>query len=77
MAYEAYDDEERVDEDEDSDDDLLMCPACKAAVHEDTQQCPHCGEWIIPVYPGERSKRAVWLIAAALVILALAMITIF
>ncbi len=77
MAYEAYDDEEWVDEGEDSGDDLLMCPACKTAVHEDTQQCPHCGEWIIPVYPGGRSKRVVWLIAAALVILALAMITIF
>lgn len=77
MAYEADDDEDWVEEDEDSDDDLLMCPACKAAVHEDTQQCPHCGDWIIPVYPGERSKRVVFLIVATLLILALLAITIF
>jgi predicted nucleic acid-binding Zn ribbon protein len=77
MAYETYDDEEWVDEDEDSGDDLLMCPSCKNAVHEDTQQCPHCGDWIIPVYPVERSKRVVFLIAAALLILALVAVTIF
>lgn len=77
MAYEAYDDEERVAEDEDSGDDLLMCPACKNAVHEDTQQCPYCGDWIIPVYPGERSKRVVWLIAAALLILAFIVMAVF
>ena len=77
MAYEVDDNEEWVDEDDDSGDDLLMCPACKTAVHEDTQQCPHCGDWIVPVYPGERSKRVVFLIAAALLILALLAVTIF
>ena len=77
MAYEPYDDDQWVDEDHDSDDDLLICPACKAAVHEDTQQCPRCGDWIIPVYPGQRPRRVVWLIAAALVILALIVITVF
>lgn len=77
MAYEGYDEEEWVDEDDDSSDDLLMCPACKEAVHEDTQQCPHCGDWIIPVYPRNRSKRVVWLVAAALLILALVVVTIF
>jgi hypothetical protein len=76
MAYEVHDDEEWVDENEDSVDDLLTCPACKMAVHEDTQQCPHCGDWIIPVYPSERSKRVVFLIAAVLLILALLVITI-
>jgi len=77
MAYEGYDEEEWVDEEQDSGDDLLMCPVCKAAVHEDTQQCPHCGDWIIPVYPGGRWRRVVWLIVAAFAILALILITVF
>lgn len=77
MEYDNYPDEEWVDEEEDSGDDLLVCPSCKRPVHEDTQQCPHCGDWIIPVWPGQRSKRLVWVVAAVLVIVALIMMTVF
>lgn len=56
-------------EDEDSSDDLMECPSCRREVHEDTQQCPHCGDWIEPVYPGERRKRRWWIVAVALLIL--------
>jgi len=59
------------DHDVDSDADLMACPVCRAAVHEDTQQCPSCGDWIIPVYPAAGSRRWVWILAAALVIIAL------
>ena len=76
MDYEDYPDEELVDEEEESGDDLLLCPSCRASVHEDTQQCPHCGDWITPVWPQERSKRLVWLVAAVLVIVALIMMTV-
>ena len=33
------------------DDDLpeMMCPSCRGTVTEDTQKCPHCGDWITPV----------------------------
>ncbi len=75
MEYEDYPDEEWVDEEEESGDDLLVCPSCRAAVHEDTQQCPHCGDWITPIWPQERSKRFVWLVAAVLVIIALILMT--
>ena len=57
------DDNEWVEDDGDSEDDLLACPACREAVHEDTQKCPYCGEWIIPVDP--RSRRQRWLFGAA------------
>ena len=37
-------------EDMDHEDDdslpLMSCPSCRASIVEDTQQCPHCGEWI-------------------------------
>ena len=71
MAYDDHPDDEWVNEDEDAGDDLLVCPVCGKAVHEDTQQCPYCGDWIVPVYPGGKWKRAVWVVAAALVILSL------
>jgi len=61
-------DEEWVDEDEeDSSDDLLVCPSCRREVHEDTQQCPHCGNWITPVYPHVSAKK--WLFALVAVLL--------
>jgi hypothetical protein len=64
-------DEEWVDDQDDSEDDLLTCPSCREPVHEDTQQCPHCGDWIIPVYPEKPWKRVVWLLAALLALIAI------
>ncbi len=58
------------DPDED-DDDVLACPSCRSEVHEDTQQCPHCGDWIIPVDPRGGSKRWVWVVVAVLLIVSL------
>lgn len=78
MEYDEPPDEEWVDDErEDSEDDLLMCPACRRPVHEDTQQCPHCGDWITPVWPGQHSKRLLWAVVALLVILALVIMTVF
>lgn len=62
-------DEEWVDDEDDSSDELLVCPACKRDVHEDTQQCPHCGGWITPEYPTHPAKR--WLLTAVVVLLVL------
>ena len=70
-----YSDEEWVDDEGDTEDDLLVCPSCKQAVHEDTQQCPHCGDWITPVWPKRGSMRLLWIVAAVLAIAGLLMIT--
>ena len=70
-------DEEWIEDETDSEDDLLVCPSCRAAVHEDTQQCPRCGDWIIPVYPKSRLKHALWAVVAILLVLALIRLTIF
>ncbi len=56
-------------EEDDSENDLLECPICHRSVHEDTQQCPHCGDWIEPVYPGERGKKRFWAIVVALIVM--------
>ena len=65
------------DEAEDPDDDLLSCPSCRQAVHEDTQQCPHCGDWITPVDLSGRARRWIWVAAAILVILSMSLVAIF
>lgn len=67
---EDYADEEWVDdEDNDDVDDILLCPNCREDVHEDTQQCPHCGDWITPVYPGEETKQWIWKVVVLLILL--------
>jgi predicted nucleic acid-binding Zn ribbon protein len=74
-------DEEWVDDDGDADDeneprdDTLSCPTCRRAVHEDTQQCPHCGEWITPVDLRRRWMRWVWTAVVILLVLSLALVT--
>jgi hypothetical protein len=52
--YDGPDEEWVEDEDEGEDDpeaDLLVCPSCGARVYDDTEKCPHCGDWIRPEYP--------------------------
>jgi len=74
-----FDDEEEWIEDEgadDSDAELLICPACRRPVHEDSQQCPHCGEWITPIHPENPLKRWIWVVVAGLLILSLILITV-
>jgi uncharacterized paraquat-inducible protein A len=61
--------------DDDADADLMTCPNCRAEVHEDTQKCPHCGDWITPQYPGELRKRWIWTAAAVLVVIAFLLMT--
>ncbi len=70
MVHDDLLDEEWIDDEGDDEDDLLLCPSCRASVHEDTQQCPHCGDWITPIYPGERTRRRIWAVAALLVVAA-------
>lgn len=70
MTWNEYPDEEWVEDTEDGEEDLMVCPSCRAKVHEDTQQCPQCGDWIVPVYPDARWKRWVWLVAVILIVLA-------
>ena len=77
MDFDEYPDEEWVEDEGDPEDDVLQCPSCKATVHEDTQQCPHCGDWIVPVWPGGQSKRLIWLVAAALLILAFILMAVY
>jgi uncharacterized paraquat-inducible protein A len=68
------------DIDGDLDDDHseeLMCPSCETMVHEDTQQCPQCGDWITPVYPSSATwPRKLWVVAVFLVLLAFLLMTI-
>jgi len=75
MPYDVLDEKEWPDEEEDDLDDssadLLQCPSCGAAVHEETQRCPNCGEWITPVHSAPTWRRAAWFIGALIVILGL------
>ena len=66
---------EDADNDEESSQDLLVCPSCHHPVHEETQQCPHCGDWITPVWPRHPFRRVavillVVILAGSIVLLA-------
>ena len=44
------------DEFRDDHPEVLPCPSCGAEVHEETQRCPHCGDWIMPLAASARNR---------------------
>lgn len=76
MTYDDFEDDEWIEDEGDEDDCVLQCPACRAAVHEDTHQCPHCGDWIVPVYPQRPMRKLVFVGCAILLVVALILLTV-
>ena len=73
--YDDFEDEfdesfAELDED-DVDSDVLPCPACGREVYEDTDQCPYCGEWIMPLAGAAGRKKWIWVAAAVLALIAI------
>lgn len=54
-------------EDEADDDATLPCPACGAAMFEEADRCPACGDYVTP--GGRPSARPPWVILTAIVCL--------
>ncbi len=52
-------------------DDLpeMICPSCRGVVTEDTQKCPHCGDWIVSQAPSQRGWRRWTVVAVVLLML--------
>jgi hypothetical protein len=51
-------------------DDLpeMICPNCRGVVTEDTQKCPHCGDWIVAQSPSQGGWRR-WLFVAVVLMM--------
>ncbi len=55
--------------------EVLPCPHCFAVNHDESVRCPRCGEYLSDEIQEERKPW--WVIAAALVLLALSILWIF
>ncbi len=67
----SFDDREYPDREdctpENAEPDEAPCPHCRNLIYEETEQCPHCGEWVVrPSF----SRGTLWSVLAVLVILA-------
>ncbi|MCG8409438.1 MAG: hypothetical protein MI923_29890 [Phycisphaerales bacterium] len=71
--YEDDFDDEYADYGHDDDLPEMMCPNCRGVVTEDTQKCPHCGDWITPVDETTRGWRR-WLFVVAVLLMLLAIL---
>ena len=61
-----------VADDADEDDpegDLLPCPSCGEMIYDDTDRCPYCGNWVMPMAAASSRRSRVWLVAVILVII--------
>ncbi|HVP10447.1 MAG TPA: hypothetical protein VMV94_04570 [Phycisphaerae bacterium] len=45
----------------------MICPSCRGIVTEDTQKCPHCGDWITPEHASRHGWRR-WVFVAAVLL---------
>ena len=71
MTYDSdFIDDDFSDDDlgDDSESEALPCPSCHQLVYEDTEQCPHCGDWITPL--AAHARKPVWIRVAGFVALA-------
>lgn len=39
-------DEDEADEADDDEDTTIPCPYCRRSIYEDSERCPHCGNYL-------------------------------
>ena len=68
-------DDYTVDEDVDDDPegDQLPCPSCGHMIFDDTDRCPHCGDWVMPL-AATASGRQPWIWWTALILAVVLMV---
>ncbi len=66
MDADAWDDEE--DGGQGDDDTTIPCPYCRRPIYEDSQRCPHCGNYISEE-DAPAARKPWWIIVGALVVL--------
>ncbi|MCO6437648.1 MAG: zinc-ribbon domain-containing protein [Phycisphaerae bacterium] len=64
-------DEDWIDDEDGDEPAEMICPSCGREVLEDTQKCPHCGDWIVPVDRSGGTSRFIWAIVVVFLVLAL------
>ena len=62
--------------DAENDDECLECPSCGSEIHEDTQKCPYCGDWIVPHQAAAEQRHWIWILAALMAILGIVWISV-
>ena len=46
--------------DHESEEDQLPCPSCGRMMYEDSDRCPYCGDWVMPL-AAAAAKRKTWI----------------
>ncbi|MFH0981666.1 MAG: hypothetical protein V2A79_09025 [Planctomycetota bacterium] len=58
----------------DSEADQLPCPSCGRMLYDDTDRCPHCGDWVMPLAAGA-GGRGTWIWWTALILAVVVLVT--
>jgi len=54
--------------------ETLTCPSCGLQVYEDSEKCPYCGDWIIPL--AAHSHRPAWVRWVGMILIGLFLLSI-
>jgi endogenous inhibitor of DNA gyrase (YacG/DUF329 family) len=69
--WEAEDwDDEGWPDDDDGESLTIPCPACRADIYEDAEQCPYCGEYVVRSSSTWDGRPAWWIVLGGLGIVA-------
>jgi hypothetical protein len=63
--------QEELEEFEKAEPEVLPCPSCGQDVYEESERCPHCGDWVMPLAASACTRSSVWIIAAILALIAI------
>jgi len=63
MDEDAWNDDE--DQEEGDEDTTIPCPYCRHPIYEDSQRCPHCGNYISEE-DAPAARKPWWIIVGAL-----------
>lgn len=58
-------------DDDDGETLTIPCPFCKADIYEESEQCPHCGEYVVRSSTAWNGKPIWWIILGILGIIAM------
>jgi hypothetical protein len=66
----SADDDDETDSEADEEDPTVPCPYCRRQIHEESQRCPYCGNYI-SIEDAPASRKPVWFIVGLLACLSI------
>jgi predicted nucleic acid-binding Zn ribbon protein len=76
FKHDRSDDDEPYEDDDSDNDTTIICPHCDRSIYDDSEQCPHCGEYLTHE-DAPRQRKPLWIVVTVIIVLILMVMAIF